>query len=468
MKIAFPILILMLASTILFAQTENHTIAIENFQTNYNKENYVEIFNSFSPEMQKALPLENTKQFLTSLMFQFGKIANKELIDYPEGAYAAYKTKFEKSILTINISLDKQHKINGMYIKPYQEPTHVENKTVDALASYPQKIAELIYSKAKDFPNNTQLSIALTQNGRTNYYGVIKLNDTIKTIENENRIFEIGSITKVFTSAILASLVLENKIDLADEINTYYPFDFKDHVKIRFRDLANHTSGLPRLPENLDLSNELNPYKNYGKKELEEYLKNIVKLESDSSGTYSYSNLGTGLLGHTLGLSQKTSFQKLLQKRIFDKYKMTHTYTSVQNTGDKLIKGLDKNGRVAPNWDFDVLLGCGGILSTTEDLAKFAAAQFNPGNKELVLTRNPTFVVNEKMKMGLGWHILKSGQNQDLFWHNGGTGGYSSSITVNVHNKTAAIILSNVSAYHANMKNIDELCFALISQLEKN
>jgi CubicO group peptidase (beta-lactamase class C family) len=451
----------------LFAQTENYKIAINNFKENFNTEKYNEIFNSFDSEMQKALPIDKTNQFLIGLKSQVGNIENTEFIKYEKGTYASFKTKFESAILNINLSLNKLNQVNGLYIKPYEEEIKTENKTINVLNSFPKEIAENIYSKSKNFPNNTQLSIAIIRNGKTNYYGIIKVNDSIKAFENQNRIFEIGSLTKVFTSTVLSSLVVDNKIKLTDNINSFYPFDFKDNVKINFESLANHTSGLPRLPENLDLSNETNPYKKYGNKEIEDYLKNLLKLENSNSKKYLYSNLGAGILGNTLGLTQKTSFQNLLQKRIFDKYKMENSFMSSQNLEGKLVKGLNENGEIISNWDFDSLFGGGGILSCTEDLAKFASAQLNPKNKELSLTRTPTFTINEKMKIGLGWHILKSENNQELIWHNGGTGGYSSSMSINIKEKTAVIILSNVSAFNTEMKNIDELCFALIKQTEK-
>lgn len=451
-------------ANLLFSQSENYTAALDNFQANYNAEKYAEIFNSFSPEMQKALPLENTKQFLTGLKNQVGNIESKEFIKYHQGTYAMYKTKFEKAILAVNISLDNQNQINGLFIKPYEEPKETKHKTVNALSNYPKEIAEIIFAKCKNFLNNTQLSIAIIQHGETNYYGIINENNTLKPIENQKNIFEIGSITKVFTSAVLASLVEDKKIKLTDEINSYYTFAFKDNIKIRFESLANHTSGLPRLPENLDLSNETNPYKNYGKKEIEEYLKNLLKLENKVPITYSYSNLGAGLLGYTLGLSQKTSFQELLQKKIFDKYKMTNSFTSSQNLGNQLVKGLNTDGETVSNWDFDVLFGGGGILSTTEDLAKFADAQFSPENKELELTRKPTFKIDENMKIGLGWHQLKSENGKGLYWHNGGTGGYSSSMTISIEEKIAVIILSNMSDIN---DEIDGLCFELMREMGK-
>ncbi len=214
------------------------------------------------------------------------------------------------------------------------------------------------------------------------------------------KVFEAGSITKVFTSTLLASLVNEGKIGLTDSINPYYPFPFKEHRKITFLTLANHTSGLPCLPDNLDLSDASNPYQNYTAKELEAYLKMLMTLENEPSESYSYSNLGAGLLGYTLGLTQGTSLRELLQERVFDRYGMTASFTRSVDAGERLVVGLGADGNPTPNWDFDVLAGGGCLLSTTEDLARFAKAQFNPEERELALTRVPTFEVNDKMKIG--------------------------------------------------------------------
>jgi len=465
MKKLFCFLFTIWMTNLLFAQTDNYQLAIDKFQANYNTEKYDEIFNSFSPEMKKALPIEDTQQFLANLKNQVGKIENIEFISYQQGSYAIYKTSFKNAVLGINISLDNEDRINGLSVTPYVEPNKTEHITVKKLDNYPKEIAEIIFSKSKDFPNNTQISIALIQNGKTNYYGIIKTNDTIKSIENQNKVFEIGSITKVFTSTVLASLVEDGKIKLGDEINTYYEFPFKDSIKLSFENLANHTSGLPRLPGNLDLSDENDPYKNYGESQIYEYLKNILSLESKLSETYSYSNLGTGLLGYTLGLVQKTTFEELLKEKVFEKYNMENSFTSLQNLNGMLVKGQNLNGEIVPNWDFNILFGAGGILSTTEDLAKFATAQFDPNNKELELTRKPTFEISDHMKIGLGWHLLKSSKGKDLGWHNGGTGGYSSSMIVNLSDHAAVIIFSNVSATHPRMGNIDELCFELINEL---
>jgi CubicO group peptidase (beta-lactamase class C family) len=113
------------------------------------------------------------------------------------------------------------------------------------------------------------------------------------------------------------------------------------------------------------------------------------------------------------------------------------------------------------------LAGAGGILSTAEDLSKFVIAQFNPSNKALELTRQKTFEINDTMDIVSGWHLLKSQSKNIWYWHNGGTGGYSSSMVFDEKTKNGIIILSNVSAFNPNMENIDKLCFELMKTLAK-
>ena len=87
------------------------------FEIFYNAENPDSIFAMFSDEMQKALPIDKTIEFITGLHTQAGKITSRQFIKY-QASYASYKTNFEKALLTVNISVDKQSKINGLFIKP--------------------------------------------------------------------------------------------------------------------------------------------------------------------------------------------------------------------------------------------------------------------------------------------------------------------------------------------------------------
>jgi CubicO group peptidase (beta-lactamase class C family) len=334
-----------------------------------------------------------------------------------------------------------------------------------------KKQSELIFDNTKSFPNNTQLSLALIRNGEIDFIGIERTNDTIKLIENYKNVFEIGSITKVFTATLLSNFVNDQKLKLDDNIQDYLDFKINSENDITFKELANHTSGFPRLPSNLNLLyllfNQDNPYKDYNKEKLVDYLTKKVKLNQEPGIKYEYSNLGAGILGFELASISKSSYESLLQEKIFTKYKMENSTSKRENIQSELVNGLKPNGKTTSNWDFDVLAGGGAILSTVEDLSKFALAQFDNENNELTLTQKPTFKVNDNMQIGLGWHILKTENGGELIWHNGATGGYRSSMGLDIENKNGIIILSNVSAFNEKSENIDQLLFELIETLDE-
>jgi hypothetical protein len=106
----------------IFGQTQKvaSKIAAENFEKYFNLDDFETVFNLFDAKMQKALPLEKTVQFLTSLISQAGKISKREFLKYDQ-TYASYKTNFESGIFLLNISIDSSAKINGLFVKPFKE-----------------------------------------------------------------------------------------------------------------------------------------------------------------------------------------------------------------------------------------------------------------------------------------------------------------------------------------------------------
>lgn len=122
MRRLFTIIAVFLFSSSLFAQneTEAYKVAQQQFQNFYNAKTYDSIFKSFSPEMQNALPLAKTKGFFESITTSFGKIKSMAFIRY-QSSLALYKTKFEKGVMGINISLNSDKKINGLNVVPYVE-----------------------------------------------------------------------------------------------------------------------------------------------------------------------------------------------------------------------------------------------------------------------------------------------------------------------------------------------------------
>jgi CubicO group peptidase (beta-lactamase class C family) len=351
-----------------------------------------------------------------------------------------------------------------------KQVTNAHNNLVAGNDFFADSILSVIHKNLEIFPNHTQVSFAAIVKHNLYFYGVIRENDSLSFIENHNRVFEIGSVTKVFTSTILANLIVDGTIRTDDIINQYLDFQLKDSISFTFESLSNHSSGLPRMPSNFTLQaiiNRNNPYKNYKEKDLKKYLINDLKLTYKQGENSEYSNLGAGLLGYAIEKVTGQNYQQLVHDKVFIKYDMKSSTTIKQDITDILVMGRNNKGKITPNWDLSVLIGAGGIYSTVEDLAKFAVAQFNIANSELRLTQIKTFTVNDDMDMGLGWHIIKQKADGEIFWHNGGTGGYRSSMAVDVENQNGIIILSNISAFHENADKIDFLCFQLMKHLKE-
>ncbi len=133
MRNIFLIFILTNVMSNIFAQTEKavYKNVADKLESNYNQDNYDDIFNMFSSEMKTALPLDKTKDFFSGLKDKAGKIIKKEFVKY-QATYAVYKTNFERALFSLNISVDDNSKINGLYIKPFEPdnlPKIDRNKT---------------------------------------------------------------------------------------------------------------------------------------------------------------------------------------------------------------------------------------------------------------------------------------------------------------------------------------------------
>lgn len=334
------------------------------------------------------------------------------------------------------------------------------------------EIAKVIAENAELFPNNTQLSIALIDSEKTNYIGIIRQNDTLQNIENKDAIFEIGSNTKVFTSLLLSHQIHAGNLQLSDKLVDILSFPIEESPKetkeITLKMLANHSSGLPRLPKNifpLLEKNMTNPYKEYTVAMLHEYLKSQIMLDNAPGKVSAYSNLGAGLLGYLLTEKTKKTYEELLQKTILQPLKMKHTTTDLSKVDrSKLVIGLQPDGTETSNWDFtDALVGAGGMKSNVVDMEKFVRKNFE-ADKMYTLPQQPTINVNEMVQVGLGWHIITK-EGKTLLFHNGGTGGYLSCMIIDKKQKKAALLLSNLSAFSPQGPKIDNLCFTLIELL---
>ncbi len=330
---------------------------------------------------------------------------------------------------------------------------------------------KIILENISDFPAKTELCIATIKEDSVNFIGLKLENDTIIYCQNKNYLFEIGAITKVFTSTLFASLVIGGVVKLEDSITQYLDFSPKQTQKggkeITFLSLANHTSGLPNHPPNLvklPYYKIEDPYAVFGKTQLEDYLKHKMKLKFPPGEKYEYSNLGVGILGYLLAKSTGKSYKRMMEEEIFAIYHMPNSALGEKYYSGKLAKGRDKKGFIVPPAHFNAMLASGGILSTAEDLSNFVLANFSH-DYVLDFQRTKTFSISKEMDVALGWHIMKSGNEREWYWHNGATAGYKAAMLMDVENQKGVIILSNISGFNPIMEKIDLLTLELMESL---
>jgi len=269
-----------------------------------------------------------------------------------------------------------------------------------------------------------------------------------------DRVFEIGSITKVFTASILATMVADGSVHLDDPVARLLPASVRVPARnghqITLLDLTTQVSGLPRLPANMAPRDSTNPYADYTVDQMYTFLSGY-ELPRDPGETYEYSNLGVGLLGHALALKAGMSYEELVRRRVLAPLGMRETAITLSPAlRARLAAGHDNEGNVVPNWDLPTLAGAGALRSTVGDMLTFLAANLDTSANPLARALRQTHqsrrgAGSAAMTIGLGWHILARPQGPAIVWHNGGTGGYRSFAGFDEARHVGVVVLTNAN-----------------------
>jgi serine-type D-Ala-D-Ala carboxypeptidase/endopeptidase len=272
-----------------------------------------------------------------------------------------------------------------------------------------------------------------------------------------NTVFEIGSITKVFTGTLLGVLAEEGKVRLDDPVQKYLPASVRMPTRngkvITLALLAEQRSGLPRLPDNMKPADPANPYADYSVPQLYDFLSRH-ELTRDPGQTWEYSNLGVGLLGHVLSLAAGKPYEELVRERVLAPLKMTHTSIALTPwMRDHLALGHDPQGQVVANWDLPTLAGAGALRSTALDMLKFLGAYIGPKadtlGRAMALAKRERAAAAPPMAIGLTWLIMRAGTDT-IVWHNGGTGGYRTFVGLVPSRKLGVVVLTNTGGAGAD------------------
>lgn len=271
-------------------------------------------------------------------------------------------------------------------------------------------------------------------------------------------IFEIGSISKTFTGLILAQMIEQGLVQLDEPVRELLPAGTvakREGPEITLLDLTTQHSGLPRMPDNFKPTNPDNPYADYGAANLYQYVAEHG-LEKVGSPKFLYSNLGVGLLGQALSNRASIPYPTLLAQQVTEPLGMRDTVvklSAAQQT--RFIQGHAADHSVAHAWDLDALAGAGAIRSTANDMLTYLEAQLHPdkvGSKHsakertlpaaLKLTHELRGDALPGMQIGFNWLYVTA---DGTYWHNGGTGGFSSFAFFNSQGDFAGVVLLNTT-----------------------
>lgn len=284
-------------------------------------------------------------------------------------------------------------------------------------------------------------------------WGIVHLGSATpsgKKADNQT-LYELGSVSKVFTGMLLADAVIRGDIELdsnvAIENAAGIQFPSRDGRGITWRDLSTHRSGLPRLPANIDPESLKDPYRNYDSRKAAAALAQL-ELPRKPGAVHEYSNFAVSILGYLVAEKAVKSYQELLRERITEPLGMSDCTVDLSAEQKKRFAiPHERYGLPTLAWNFADMPGAGGIRASMRDMMRFAKAQIDP----------PTGTLGEAIEMawtqqsqsdatgpatGLGWMIAGDGETR---WHNGGTGGSRSAIFVNRRIEAAVIVLCNTS-----------------------
>jgi CubicO group peptidase (beta-lactamase class C family) len=263
-------------------------------------------------------------------------------------------------------------------------------------------------------------------------------------------IFEIGSITKVFTATLLADMARDGLVALddpvAEHLATAPPLLGR---AITLEDLACHRSGLPRLPKGLLwralTRNRRDPYAAIDAAWLAAAIAR-TRPRREPGHKVVYSNYGAALLGYALARRAGRPYDELVRERICAPLGMRDTGTAVD--GGRLATGHTRLGRATSHWHFDALAGAGALRSTVADLLAFLALQAGEPPGPLAEAARETQIERARrgaFGFGLGWILLAAGRRLpfDVLFHEGGTGGFRSAAAVAPEHRIGVVLLSS-------------------------
>lgn len=324
------------------------------------------------------------------------------------------------------------------------------------------KSVQEIFDKNKDDLNSVGLIIGIYKDGQNNYYGYGEkiMDDGVPP--DEFTYFEIGSISKTFTSISTKIMLNENNLTIEESVRSFLPNDLpvlgRNEEEVKFKHLLTHTSGLPFMPDNMGLQVYVGrigeAFEKYSREKLFTCLYNM-SLEADPFTRFKYSNLGYGVLGTILEMEYDQDYSDVIKSSILSPLNMSETSAIFSETEETRWTKPYVNGKETKYWkDFNALAGAGELKSNASDMMKYLVGNIYPPENSLgeAITETHQLTYETKVETSnfdyapaLGWFIYEHHDipGETFLFHNGGTGGYNTDLFVNKDKESGLLIMYN-------------------------
>ncbi len=261
--------------------------------------------------------------------------------------------------------------------------------------------------------------------------------------------FEIGSVSKTMTATLLADLIRQGKGTLEDPLAAWLPAgtpvpDYRGQP-ILLRHVVTHTSGLPPLPSRMAPVNMEDPYAGLDAAALLASLAD-VELAAAPGSQFEYSNYASMLLSYAVAARAGSDLESLLQQRLFQPLGMTRAHINRVPQGVRAGQGHAPNRRAVPTWHFATdLAGVGGVRATLDDIVRYVQGNLGQIDAAISPALAMTHVqVSEQPAMGMNWMRVPV-KGRTVLMHEGGTGGFSSFVAVDIEQQRGVVVLSDTT-----------------------
>lgn len=271
--------------------------------------------------------------------------------------------------------------------------------------------------------------------------------------------FEIGSVTKTFTGALLVDMARTGEVRISDPVARHLPDSVRVAREITLLGLATHHSGLPAMPDNMAPADHTNPYADYSVGQMYAFLSGQPV---DTNPSYQYSNIGFGLLGHALARAAGTSYEQLARERLLAPLGMSQTSIALRGElGEHMAKGHNRRGGAVPYWDLPTLAGAGAFRSNMTDMMAYLAANLREPASDLERSMHATHrlqhTVSDSTGMGIAWQLRTVGGRR-IVWKDGGTAGFQTFVGFDPERRVGVVVLANSAL------EVDDIGFHLIDR----